>query len=530
MNELATSLGRFWFDVALHLWQTALFVGLLALVGLALRDAPARLLSWLYWCGIAKVLLPLPWLGGLSARLLDSVAGASALGVSDRGWGGVSVWIYPVRLESVPADGSASLSVLWLGLAGIWVLGIAICLLRRMRQGRVSFHDSEGTLSPELLAALGDAGLSSHCVRIGSVPAPFVSGRVRPVIVLPERLASLLNREELAAVLVHEREHLHRRDTLRYELLFWVRALFWFYPPVWWLAVRIRQTTEMACDEAVVRAGFSPAAYCRSLARTVEFGLSHGGAVSPVGILGHGVSFLRRRLRRIRSERRFETMLTHRFALAVAAVAAVAVSLLPIAPTPALLAQEAPSTDLSRLADADLPVMLNFQQAPVEKILHALSRASSVEFEIAGPLPDRPVDFVVARTGLADALTRLGQTAHLKYRVLSPDRVEVRPVLLPGIDGVSQPRIISKIQPVYPEQARKSGVEGKVVLQALIDHDGSVSDVEVLNSTDEVFDDAAVDAVRQWRWEPATSDGKPVSVYFTIVVQFSLNESSKTEI
>ncbi len=527
MNELATSLGQVWFDVAAHLWQTALFVGFLALVGLMLRDAPARLLSWLYWCGIAKMLLPLPWLGGLSARLLDSVAGASTLVVSDRGWGGVSVWIYPERLGSVPADGSTSLSVLWLGLTGIWSLGIAVSLLRRMRRSRMSFHDSEGTLPPELLAALDDAGVSTDLVRIGSVPAPFVSGRSRPVVVLPERLVSVLSREELAAVLVHEREHLRRRDTLRYELLFWVRALFWFYPPVWWLALRIRQTTEMACDEAVVRAGFSPAAYCRSLARTVEFGLSHGGAVSPVGILGHGVSFLRQRLRRIRSERRFETMLTHRFVLAVAAVA---VSLLPIAPTPALLAQDAPSTDLSRLADADLPVMLNFQQAPLEKILSALSRASGVEFEIAGSLPDRPVDIVVSRTRLADALTKLGRTAHLKYRVLTPSLIEVRPVLLSGIGDVTAPRIASRIEPDYPEQARKNGVEGKVILQAVIDDDGSVSEVEVLNSTDDVFNDAAVDAVRQWRWEPATSDGDPVSVYFTIVVQFSLNESSKTEI
>ncbi len=530
MNELAAPLGQFWVDVALHLWQTALFVGLLALVGLMLRDAPARLLSWLYWCGIGKVLLPLPWLGGLSARLLNSIVGASTSGVAEGGWGGVSVWIYPVRFETIPSSGSASISVLWLGLIGAWLLGVAICMLRRLRLGRVPIRELDGAFPPELLAALNDAGLSPTVVRIGPAPAPFVSGRVRPVIVLPERLVTVLSREELAAVLVHEREHLHRRDTLRYELLFWVRALFWFYPPVWWLALRIRQTTEMACDEAVVRAGFSPAAYCRSLARTVEFGLSHAGAVSPVGILGHGVSFLRRRLRRIRSERRFETMLTHRVALAAAAAAALAVSLLPIAPTPALLAQDVPSTDLSRLADADLPVMLNFQQAPLEKILYALSRASGVEFEIAGALPDRPVDFVVSRTRLADALTKLSRTAHIKYRVLTPSLVEVRPVLLSGVGDVTAPRIASRIKPVYPEQARKNGVEGKVILQAVIGDDGGISDIEVLNSTDDVFNDAAVDAVRQWRWEPATSNGEPVSVYFTIVVQFSLNESSKTEI
>ena len=84
------------------------------------------------------------------------------------------------------------------------------------------------------------------------------------LVVLPATLVSKLDHDELLAVLIHEREHLERRDTLRYEAVAIVRTLFWFYPPVWWLSRRILESTEMSCDEAVVRAGLSPATWSRS--------------------------------------------------------------------------------------------------------------------------------------------------------------------------------------------------------------------------------------------------------------------------
>ena len=98
--------------------------------------------------------------------------------------------------------------------------------------------------------------------------------------------------------------------------------------------------------------------------------------------------------------------------------------------------------------------------------------------------------------------------------------------LLAGVGGATFPVRIeeSYVKPDYPELARIARIEGNVVLQAVIDCHGTVDDVEVLRCTRPAFgfEEAAITAVQQWRYEPATQDGRPVSVYFTILVDFSL--------
>ncbi|HXV74769.1 MAG TPA: energy transducer TonB [Candidatus Polarisedimenticolaceae bacterium] len=95
-----------------------------------------------------------------------------------------------------------------------------------------------------------------------------------------------------------------------------------------------------------------------------------------------------------------------------------------------------------------------------------------------------------------------------------------------GTGGVTMPALIpeSKIAPQYPELARVARIEGRVILQAVICPDGSVSDLVVVRCSHPRlgFEEAAVDAVRQWRYTPATLDGRPVSVYFTVLVDFEL--------
>jgi protein TonB len=88
------------------------------------------------------------------------------------------------------------------------------------------------------------------------------------------------------------------------------------------------------------------------------------------------------------------------------------------------------------------------------------------------------------------------------------------------------------VQPEYPEDARKAKVQGKVILQALIDREGRVAEVEVLRSVPEFpsLAEAAVEAVSQWRYEPAERNGKPVAVYFTIVVEFKLNGNDEHKV
>jgi TonB family protein len=87
--------------------------------------------------------------------------------------------------------------------------------------------------------------------------------------------------------------------------------------------------------------------------------------------------------------------------------------------------------------------------------------------------------------------------------------------------GVVEPHVILRVSPVYPEKARRAGIEGTVLLEATTDENGDVVKVRVLKSIPEL-DQAAIDALRQWKYEPHLVDGKPTSIVFTVTMRFSL--------
>jgi protein TonB len=77
-------------------------------------------------------------------------------------------------------------------------------------------------------------------------------------------------------------------------------------------------------------------------------------------------------------------------------------------------------------------------------------------------------------------------------------------------------------QPQYTEIARKARLQGVVIVQAIIDKDGNVTNVKLLKGLGMGLDQAAIDAIKKWRFDPATLHGKPVSVYYNLTVNFRL--------
>lgn len=94
------------------------------------------------------------------------------------------------------------------------------------------------------------------------------------------------------------------------------------------------------------------------------------------------------------------------------------------------------------------------------------------------------------------------------------------PVFITG--DMERPVLLEKVEPSYPEVARRARIDGKVTVRAVIAPDGNVESVEVFASTNPLFDQAAVDAVRKWRYRPALMNGRPVRVYFSVVVSFRI--------
>ena len=101
----------------------------------------------------------------------------------------------------------------------------------------------------------------------------------------------------------------------------------------------------------------------------------------------------------------------------------------------------------------------------------------------------------------------------------SPAPKITTPVRVGGV--IAPPAKIHDVAPVYPAIAQAARVQGVVIIQATIGVDGAVVDASVLKSVP-LLDQAALDAVRQWRYTPTRLNGEPVAVVMTVTVNFRL--------
>ena len=91
----------------------------------------------------------------------------------------------------------------------------------------------------------------------------------------------------------------------------------------------------------------------------------------------------------------------------------------------------------------------------------------------------------------------------------------------PG-SGVSPPRLLREVRADYTDEARRANITGEVVLEVVVRRDGTVGDVRILRRLDFGLDQRAVQAVRRWRFAPATLKGVPVDVIVEVGVEFKL--------
>ena len=96
----------------------------------------------------------------------------------------------------------------------------------------------------------------------------------------------------------------------------------------------------------------------------------------------------------------------------------------------------------------------------------------------------------------------------------------VRPLRVSGL--VKEPAKVRHVNPIYPPVASAARVEGVVILEALVDVQGHVVEVKILQAASSFFEDAAREAVRQWIYTPTLLDGVPVPLIVTVTVTFQL--------
>jgi periplasmic protein TonB len=160
-----------------------------------------------------------------------------------------------------------------------------------------------------------------------------------------------------------------------------------------------------------------------------------------------------------------------------------------------------PVHPLEALAQIDpLPVMpqLQAQSTPLQPSPRVLYES------VPQSLRTAPQAVTVRDSGLKPSPSLLS--------ILEPVKVD---------EGVADKLIVHKVSPVYPDQALRTGMQGTVVLQALISREGAVEDLKLVDGS-LILGEAAVTAVRQWHYQPYFVNGRPVQTQTQVTVEFKL--------
>ena len=533
LATLDRNLGMLWIELLRHLWQSALVLTPLFFVAHVLRSAPARWSHRLWVAALAKLFIPLTLFGPLVGAALERALAGHAVSTDGNGLGRFGILVTVIGADSAttgtraidrfPAPFFTLCTLTYLGIACWLVFRTSRDLIAARRLARIAVPVA-GERKTRLESAIRLAGVARDRVIISdSDLIPAVVGAIRPRIVLPLRLLDALDVEELKAVLLHEEMHRRNADPAIAVAQRLASSLLFFFPLLAPLQRRLRESAELRCDEDALTAGSEPQAYVRALARTIQLGLDPSPAPAALG--DGNPSLVARRLARLREPWKTKIMTKHRVAIAVAtAILAVGV-FLPVAPARVVAGTEPVIPELDRLWARNQRISLQFEDVPAAEVLNAIATAGKILVAMDGPDDCCLVTLSLTDVPLRRALEVLAAQTDARYQVLNANTLRVwLPELPVPADDVTMPVLLTKVEPIYPHDARDARAEGTVILQAVIKEDGTVGGVEVLKHAEgwPSLDEAAIVAVRQRTYRPAMKTGRPVSFNFNIKVEFAL--------
>ena len=484
-----------------------------------LRRGSAALRHSVWTCAIlAALLLPvlrLPAPQHIIERPLPVVADMSAPAISVR----------------AAPSGMADWSILEVALS-IWVFGAAIAALRLLlsvvRLRRVIRTATPNTARPIPILISRD------------ISGPIVTGVLHPAILLPD-IAATWTGSRRRAVLAHEIAHIRRRDPLILAAAHAATIAYWFHPLCWLAAARLRAESERACDDAVLRIGLRPSGYAGhllELARTF-----HPQLAIPMAATSH----LESRVKSILDPSVNRSFAARRTWLTAALITAALTG--PLAMLSLRAQQPAGGGDIAGIVSDETGAVV-----PGAELIAFNTEGKNRETAITRPdgafafhnIPAghynlevfsggfavlQKKDLVVVNGGTLRTNAVLQVGAVSERIVVSAQRLSkptaqqtgASPVALRVGGMVQAAKLIRRVKPVYPADLQAQGVEGTVLLTAIISKDGDPLSLTVQNTAvNPEFVSAAMDAVRQWRYNPTLLNGEPVEIVTTVTVDFRL--------
>jgi TonB family protein len=439
-----------------------------------------------------------------------------------------------------------------------WAAGVSFFLLRLFvglaRLAWVSTHakpvfDDDWMHTVLELSKFHKIGRPIRLLQCNSSTAmPLTWGIFRPVIVLPSS-APQWPEDRRCVVLSHELAHISRHDWSLQICAEFARSIYWFHPLVWLAAAQLRQESERASDDAVLRSGIVPSSYASQLldlARTLE----NSGRAWSTALAIARPSNLERRFAAMLNPSIDRSRLSSRTKLLIPFFALCL--LFPLAAlhlTAQNLSGKTSGTihDPSGAGVANATIIMTNQEAKTIDMTTS-DREGNFTFK---PLPSGNYELQVLKPGFdtyrvpqvsLDSGREFSEAFTLQVGAIT-ERVTVvpenssksapiqttsgKPSRLSVGGSVQAAKIITKVQPIYPESARSAGISGTVVLHAVIGMDGKPLSLRVMNSQiDPDLAHSAVEAVNQWRYTPTLLNGEPIEVDTTITVIYSLESSN----
>lgn len=412
-----------------------------------------------------------------------------------------------------PLDAAAS-ATSWLLLA--WLAGAAAFALWQVAAQR-RFRRSLGAVRID-----GDGHMRAEA----SAGLPAVVG-LRARIVLPADFEARYGADERALILAHERIHVARRDVLGNALLAALRCTYWFNPLAWVAADRFRRDQELACDETVVaRNPRARRAYGEAMVKTQLSAMP-----APLACHWFGGHPLKERIAMLKRPVPGPRRIFAGLAIAAVVVAGASYAVWATRPANKVIVGEGVASQ----ADSASMIALSMLDRPVREV--ALEAAERAGIRVLNPqaLAEKPVtmefstisvgtvmEIAAEESGLVASFDGDGNVSFLTVtEAIAQDRASTLADAGASVDVRSK----NLAPPKYPAEAAAARITGRVVVIVNVAADGSVSDARVEKSQPAgVFDQATLDAVRQWKFEPAIKDGRPVAGRVRVPVDFAMDE------
>jgi TonB family protein len=477
-------------------------------------------------------------------------AAPAAAGVVTRAYHAVATPAMQLTASLAGPVRTVDTNMLWI----VWTAGASLALLMlaagvarlawAMRHARPLCESRWLRLTQELASAMG---IRRPVRLLLGRPAsmPLTWGFIRPCLLLPEE-AEQWGEARMRIVLSHELAHVRRNDWLVQMFAETGRAFYWFHPLMWLGCNRLRRESEQACDDAVLNTGIGGPEYAEQIL-SLACALPAADRPWSVALAMARVSNLERRFAAMLDPSRNRCEPGRR-----AAWIATAAALLLLVPIAALRAPAQASgrftgtvLDASGAVVPNATVVMSNQR---NRTRDMTTTGAAGDFELSG-LPAGEYTMEVMKPGFAlvrlvsialrenqdlrqDVTLRIGSVQET-IDVVAEGTPRVKSAAAPGraperilVGGnVQRTRLVNLVRPVYPGVSKAAGIEGTVLLEAVISVEGDLLSLRVMNSqVDPDLARAAVEAVSQWKYAPTLLNGKPVEVTTTIQVNFKLSQ------